>query len=101
MSETPVTPEPKPAPIPLNERRFELVVSARGLIKNKGNLEEHEGRLNDLTPQPPNFRPLVGSYAAVSKEATRRNNVQLDSGFLDYLYAPELVGAKPIPEGKP
>ncbi len=93
------TPEPKPAPVPLHLQQFELVASRRGFIKANGKLEPHEGRYNDLTPQPENFRPLIGSYPAVAKEAARRNNAQIDHGFLDYLYAPERVGAKPIPEG--
>lgn len=74
---------------------YELTVSRRGLIKVRGELQEHEGRINDLTKKPSNFRPMVGTYADISKEASRRNNIQMDHGFLDYLYAPEpLVPAK-------
>jgi hypothetical protein len=73
---------------------YELTASRRGLIKHRGELIQHEGRYNALPEQPPYFRPLVGTYAEVSREAIRRNNIQSDHGFLDYVYAPEPVKAK-------
>ena len=72
---------------------YELTASRRGLIKVRGELQEHPARLADLAAQPPHFRPLIGTYADVSKEANRRNNIQMDHGFLDYVYAPEPVRA--------
>lgn len=77
------------------EAVYELTASRRGLIRSRGRLVEHEGRYNDLPEIPVTFRPLIGNYAEVSKEACRRNEVQVHSGFMDYLYAPELVAAKP------
>jgi hypothetical protein len=81
--------EPTPIVVP----DYELTAAPRGLIKVKGELQEHPARLADLADKPPHFRPLIGTYAAVSKEAVRRNNIQMDHGFLDYVYAPEPVKA--------
>ena len=77
------------------EAVYEMTAARRGLIMNKGKLTEHEGRYNELPEVPVTFRPMVGSYAAISAEAVRRNEAQVRSGFMDYLYAPELQGAKP------
>jgi len=70
---------------------YELTASRRGLIQYRGELIQHEGRYAALAEQPPYFRPMVGTYAEVSREAIRRNNIQSDHGFLDYIYAPEPV----------
>ena len=93
------TPEPQAKPVPLGQQKFHLVASRRGLIKTFGKFEEHEGRLNDLPEQPENFRPVIGTYPDVAAAACHRNNVQIDHGFLDYLYAVERLDAKPIPKG--
>jgi len=77
----------KPADLPNDG--YELVATRRGLIKTFGKMVEHEGRLNDLPLRPDGFRPMIGTYAAISAEATRRNAIQTRGGFLDYLYAPE------------
>jgi hypothetical protein len=72
---------------------FELTASPRGAIMNRGVLEEHPLRLAQLPKQPPHFRPMTGSYAAISAEAVRRNEAQIRSGFLDYVFAPDVKAA--------
>lgn len=74
-----------------NDPQYELTVSKRALNEVGGKLIEDVDRLGVLPDQPPTFRALTGSYQRVSNEATRRNAVQMTSGFLDYLYAPEPV----------
>lgn len=83
------------APAERPEAVYEMTAARRGFIMNRGKLTEHEGRLNELPEKPENFRPMIGSYGEVSKEASRRNEVQVHHGFMDYLYAPELVSNKP------
>ncbi len=77
------------------EPAYELTAARRGLIMNRGKLTENEARYNALPEVPETYRHFIGSYAEVSKEANRRNEVQVHHGFMDYLYAPEPVGAKP------
>lgn len=72
---------------------FEMTASPRGAIMNRGVLEEHPGRLAELPKVPPHFRPMVGTYAALAAEASRRNEAQIRSGFLDYVYAPDVKAA--------
>lgn len=72
-----------------SDQQYELTVSKRALNEVGGKLVEDVQRLATLPDQPPTFRPLIGSYQRVANEATRRNAVQMTSGFLDYLYAPE------------
>lgn len=76
------------------EHTYEMTVTPRALTEVKGKLVEDPERLAALPAQPENFRGLIGSYQRVSNEATRRNEVQMKSGFLDYLYAPEPFKAK-------
>jgi hypothetical protein len=80
------------------EAVYEMTAARRGLIMSMGRLTEHEGRYNELPVSPAEFRPMVGSYAAVSAEACRRNEAQVRSGFMDYLYSPELQSDKPKAE---
>lgn len=68
---------------------YELTASPRALTEARGKLIENAERLSKLPATPTNFRPLIGSYYRVANEATRRNAAQMQSGFLDYLYAPE------------
>lgn len=72
------------------EPLYELTTSKRGLTEVRGMLIENVERLESLPKVPPEFRPLIGSYKRVSAEAVRRNEVQVRSGFLDYIYHPEL-----------
>ncbi|QAY16188.1 hypothetical protein SEA_SONALI_76 [Arthrobacter phage Sonali] len=90
----PVEPQeaPSEAPSPALDLRklgFELVASRRGLTMVYGKLTENKDRLADLPEKPHNFRPMIGTYAAVSAEANRRNEIQIRHNHLDYLYAPE------------
>lgn len=68
---------------------YELTASPRALTEVRGKLVEDVARLSTLPASPANFRALIGSYYRVANEATRRNAAQMQSGFLDYLYAPE------------
>lgn len=69
--------------------QYELTASRKGCVEVNGKLEVHQGRLADLPERPAELRPLVGTYKRVSEEAVRRNKLQMQAGFLDYLYAPE------------
>lgn len=73
------------------EAVYEMTVSPRALTEVKGKLIEDAERLKGLAAKPDSFRPIVGTYQRVSNEAIRRNEAQIRSGFLDYLYAPEPV----------
>lgn len=75
------------------EAVYEMTAARRGAIMNSGKLTEHEGRYNELPEKPESFRPMIGNYAQIAAEASRRNEAQVRSGFLDYLYAPEPIGA--------
>jgi hypothetical protein len=77
---------------------YEMTVSKRALNEVNGKLVEDVERLNGLPDKPEQFRPITGSYHRVSMEAVRRNQAQLRSGFLDYIYAPEPVK---VPAEKP
>lgn len=74
---------------------YELTAARRGLVMNRGKLTENEARYNALPEVPDTYRPFIGNCADVSKEAGRRNEIQVHHGFMDYLYAPEPQGAKP------
>ena len=79
------------------EPMYELTASRRGLIEVHGKLIENADRIESLPKKPADFRPLIGTYYRVSTEAVRRNDAQMRSGFLDYLYAPEPYKAdKPV-----
>lgn len=84
-------PEPQPEPAELVLPTYELTASRRGYIVVYGKLEEHEGRLANLPTIPDNMASLAttGTYATVAAAATRLNEAQIRSGYLDYLYAPE------------
>lgn len=70
--------------------QYELTASRKGCVEVDGKLEVHAGRLASLPERPAELRPLVGTYKRIADEAVRRNKAQMQSGFLDYLYAPEL-----------
>ncbi len=81
----------------ITEHTYEMTVTPRALTEVKGKFVEDVERLKGLPAQPEFFRGLVGSYQRISNEAIRRNEVQMKSGFLDYLYAPEPFKAKVKP----
>ena len=72
---------------------FEMTVSPRGAIMNRGRLEENPARLAALPPKPSFFRAITGSYAYLAAEASKLNEAQMRSGFLDYVYAPDVKTA--------
>jgi len=69
---------------------YELTVSPRGAIMSYGKLEENPARLVSLPAKPTGFRPKEGTYAAIAALAVRLNEIQIRSGFLDYIYAPDI-----------
>ena len=69
---------------------YELTVSPRGAIMSYGKLEENPARLASLPAKPTWFQPKEGTYAAISALAVRLNEHQIRSGFLDYVYAPDI-----------
>ncbi|QGJ93527.1 hypothetical protein SEA_MUFASA8_79 [Arthrobacter phage Mufasa8] len=86
---------PAPAPQTTGQPLFKMTWSKRGYIKNGGKLEPHEGRLADLKDMPSPAPNVIGTYAAVADMANRLNDAQTNSGYLDWLYSPDPVDAKP------
>jgi hypothetical protein len=75
---------------------FELIATKKGCEKDhRGKLVTNDDKLAEL-PDQPDFERMRGSYSKISAEAIRLNEIQLRSGFLWYLYAPE-----PVQEPKP
>lgn len=72
-----------------DEAIYELHTSKKAVISVQGRYEKDEGRWDRIPETPVDFHNVVGNYAKVSKEATRRNEFQIKSGFIDYLYHPE------------
>lgn len=50
-----------------------------------------EGERRGAPERPPHFRPTVGSYGMVSKQAVKLNEKQAERGFQHYVFSPELV----------
>lgn len=69
--------------------QYELTAARKGCVEVNEKLIVDESRKAQLPERPAEMRPLVGTYKRVADEAVRRNNFQIQSGFLDYLYAPE------------
>jgi len=61
-------------------------------VDGRDKLVRNSERDLELPIRPPQFTPQRGNYADVSREATRLNNAQTQSGFMDYLFFPETVG---------
>lgn len=62
-------------------------------------LEADAERFERIPKMPAYFHPKYGTYAEIAKEAERLNKIQLTSGFVDYLFYPEIdsaVAADPI-----
>ncbi len=45
----------------------------------------------ELPDTPPQHNDVTGPYGVVAAEAVKLNDAQLRSGFLDYLFWPEIV----------
>jgi len=48
-------------------------------------------RAAELPIVPKGFEPIRGTWSVVYTEAERRNQLQTQSGFLDYFYFPETI----------
>ncbi|MDF2993068.1 MAG: hypothetical protein K0S37_3582 [Microbacterium sp.] len=87
------------ADAPPLELEFELAVSKRAaVIRHKADERDQE-RYDKLPDVPASHRPFTGTYAEVAARAKQLNEGQLRNSFLDYLYYPDIVGAKPVPAG--
>lgn len=75
-----------------DEAQYVLVAEWRGcdaVVKNgMVALEPIPERQGEVKPV---IHKVKGNYAEVAKEATRRNNIQQASGFLDWLFSPDLI----------
>lgn len=81
--------------------QFTLVASKRGAEKKGGIEVRIPERYEQLPEVPDGFIPASGSYSHVAAIAVILNENQLKHGFLDYLYAPDIIGAKPVPRVTP
>lgn len=73
----------------VKEAQYELAVSKKFVILNGNTFERDDRRWEANGEFPENFRRMVGNYKQVADEAIRRNEFQIKSGFIDYLYHPE------------
>lgn len=69
---------------------FELRYRKEGRVKVRGKMTRDPDRFASLPDRPAQFDALVGSYKKVSDQAKRLNDVQTRSGFMDYLFFPEV-----------
>lgn len=69
---------------------FELDCRKEAQKSVKGAYVRDDARYEELPERPAQFTPVVGSYQVVSANAVRLNDAQLRSGFLDYLFFPEV-----------
>lgn len=80
-----------------DEPRYRLVAEKRGASKRHGTLVRLKDHYADLAETPPGFTEFEGTYAEVAERAKTLNEGQERNSFLDYLYSPDRVGAKPTP----
>ncbi len=72
---------------------FDLRYRKEARSKVGGKMKANPGRYAELPDVPPQYESTVGDYSAVAKVAVRLNDAQLRSGFLDYLFFPEVSTA--------
>lgn len=72
---------------------FDLRYRKEARSKGAGKMKANPERYAELPDVPPQYAPTVGDYGVVAKVATRLNEAQLRSGFLDYLFFPEVSTA--------
>lgn len=71
---------------------FEVTCAKRAAVTNARHVLGRDDALFERLPDRPKyFAPMTGSHRACSDEAVRLNQVQLRSGFLHYLFAPDVV----------
>ena len=79
------------------EIEFELVAHRRGVQVSKDKFLPIPGRFESLPEVPKGFISRTGAYDAIAAIASKLNKAQMDHGFLDYLYSPDIVGAEGTP----
>ncbi|GAB2702014.1 hypothetical protein BKA24_001736 [Microbacterium marinum] len=76
--------------------KFKLVVEKRAAVVRDGDkLSTNIERFNKLPDEPTYFVEQTGSYKEISEAAVKLNEAQIRSGYLDYLYSPDLADAEP------
>ena len=78
-------------PAPTKPLVFDLCYRREAYIKERGKLVRHEAGDARLPEVPAQFSKQRGSYNEVSATATRLNDAQMRSGFLSYLFFPEVA----------
>lgn len=73
------------------ELTFELHVRRECYNRVRGKLIRDSERDQRIPHEPPYFRRTRGTYKAVSDEANRLNEMQRKSGYLDYMFFPEVA----------
>jgi hypothetical protein len=70
---------------------FELCYRREAYHLVKGKMTRLESRDDALPTRPAWFQPMRGTYQSVSATACRANEAQLKSGYLDFLFFPEVA----------
>lgn len=83
---------------PVAHFEYKLWASKRAHKYGHSTSVRDEERYAKLSDQPPGLPDIRGSHALVSSYACKLNESQINSGFLDYLYYPEIVGAPEAPK---
>lgn len=65
-----------------------------------GKLVPDDALAAQLPDVPDQFKPMRGAYGDVARRASQLNEVQLQSGFLHYLFWPETIST-PKPKAPP
>lgn len=69
---------------------FELRYRKEARSKVGGKMKPNPERYAELPDVPPQYSATMGNYTKVATVASRLNEAQLRSGFLDYLFFPEV-----------
>lgn len=86
------------AAAPPLELTWVLVASKRAVdIKGDGTYVRNKERFGELADTPPGLPSIENSYGVISAYACKMNQSQIRSGFLDYLYYPDIKGSTPPP----
>jgi len=72
---------------------FELRYRKEAQIGTRNKAVRDSDRYNALSDTPAQFNAVKGGYPIVAAAAARLNEAQIRSGFLDYLFFPEVITA--------
>ena len=70
---------------------FELRYRRECYRRDRGKMVRLSDRDQTLAEKPFWFKPTYGSYAEIAKKAVKANEAQINAGFIDYLFWPEVV----------